>query len=96
MQKLLEGGTHLIVDRYVYSGIAYSAAKGNRHLTREWCSPAEQGLLAPDAVFFLQVDAAAAKGRCVAVSATSTGLVPDVTPWQLVCAYISCVSLGSH
>lgn len=30
MKKLLEG-THLVVDRYVYSGIAYTLAKGIPH-----------------------------------------------------------------
>lgn len=29
MERLLNEGTSLIVDRYSYSGVAYSAAKGN-------------------------------------------------------------------
>lgn len=27
MEKLLNSGTHLIVDRYAFSGVAFSAAK---------------------------------------------------------------------
>ena len=65
MEALLKRGVHLIVDRYSYSGVAYSAAKGLPHLSRQWCSSMEQGLLAPDAVFFLHVDAEAARARCV-------------------------------
>nr|XP_016929442.1 thymidylate kinase [Drosophila suzukii] len=52
-QKLLEGIT-LIVDRYSYSGVAYSAAKG---LDFDWCYAPERGLLKPDAVFYLRAPA---------------------------------------
>jgi thymidylate kinase len=61
MEDLLNAGTHLVVDRYAYSGVAYSAAKG---LSRQWCASVDEGLLAPDAVFFLQVNPEAAGGRC--------------------------------
>jgi dTMP kinase len=61
-QKLLSG-CHLVVDRYSYSGIAYSAAKGLPLLGRSWCTAPEQGLLAPDAVIFLTVDLDRAKSR---------------------------------
>ena len=64
MEALLRAGVHLIVDRYSFSGVAFSAAKGNPHLDRDWCSAPERGLLAPDAVFFLDIDASAAKQRC--------------------------------
>ena len=60
MEQLLMGGTHLVVDRYAYSGVAYSAAKG---LNRDWCASVDEGLLAPDAVFFLKVDPEAAGNR---------------------------------
>ncbi|XP_016985972.1 thymidylate kinase [Drosophila rhopaloa] len=52
-QKLLEGNT-LVVDRYSYSGVAYSAAKG---LDFDWCYAPERGLLKPDAVFYLRAPA---------------------------------------
>lgn len=61
MEDLLKQGTHLVVDRYAYSGVAYSAAKG---LSRSWCASVDEGLLAPDVVFFLHVDADAAGNRC--------------------------------
>lgn len=50
MENDLKAGTTIIVDRYSYSGIAYSAAKG---LDFEWCKVPEKGLLRPDLVVYL-------------------------------------------
>lgn len=50
MEKELLAGTTIIVDRYSYSGIAYSSAKG---LDFEWCKVPEKGLLKPDLVVYL-------------------------------------------
>ncbi|XP_037049502.1 thymidylate kinase [Bradysia coprophila] len=50
MEKLLLDGVTLVVDRYSYSGVAYSAAKG---LSYEWCKAPEAGLLKPDLVLYL-------------------------------------------
>lgn len=50
MENDLKAGTTIIVDRYSYSGIAYSAAKG---LDFEWCKSPEKGLLRPDLVIYL-------------------------------------------
>jgi dTMP kinase len=61
MEQLLKKGTHLVVDRYAYSGVAYSAAKG---MQKDWCAGVDRGLLAPDAVFFLHVDEGTAGDRC--------------------------------
>ncbi|XP_062187829.1 thymidylate kinase-like isoform X2 [Phragmites australis] len=52
MESKLLSGTTLIVDRYSYSGVAFSAAKG---LDLEWCKAPEVGLLAPDLVIYLDV-----------------------------------------
>ncbi|BAT02849.1 thymidylate kinase isoform X1 [Oryza sativa Japonica Group] len=52
MERKLLGGTTLIVDRYSYSGVAFSAAKG---LDIEWCKAPENGLIAPDLVVYLDV-----------------------------------------
>lgn len=52
MEKKLRTGTTLIVDRYSYSGIAFSSAKG---LDFEWCKAPEIGLVAPDLVFYLDI-----------------------------------------
>ena len=56
----LTHGTHLVVDRYSYSGAAYTAAKG---YDLQWCMTVERGLPAPDAVIFLSLAAEEAAGR---------------------------------
>jgi dTMP kinase len=48
----LQAGCHVICDRYAYSGVAFSAAKG---LSIEWCKAADEGLIAPDIVFYLDM-----------------------------------------
>ena len=45
----LESGTNIICDRYAYSGISYSVAKG---LSVEWCCGADRGLVQPDLVIY--------------------------------------------
>ncbi|XP_059059209.1 thymidylate kinase [Achroia grisella] len=50
IRKILEQGTSLIIDRYCFSGVAYSAAKG---LDLNWCKSPDVGLPKPDKVFFL-------------------------------------------
>uniref|UniRef100_A0A7N0V7M1 Thymidylate kinase n=1 Tax=Kalanchoe fedtschenkoi TaxID=63787 RepID=A0A7N0V7M1_KALFE len=52
MESKLRSGTTLILDRYSYSGVAFSVAKG---LDIEWCKAPEKGLLAPDLVFYLDI-----------------------------------------
>ncbi|CAF0721883.1 unnamed protein product [Didymodactylos carnosus] len=49
-EKLLNGTT-LIVDRYVYSGIAFSHAKGT--LDYNWCCSCDFGLIKPDLVLYM-------------------------------------------
>ncbi|XP_022232215.2 thymidylate kinase [Drosophila obscura] len=51
IRKELLAGTTLIVDRYSYSGVAYTVAKG---LDFDWCYAPERGLIKPDAVFYLK------------------------------------------
>jgi dTMP kinase len=51
MIQLLQRGTTLIVDRYSYSGVAYSAAK--QGIDINWCKQSEIGLPKPDVVFLL-------------------------------------------
>lgn len=69
MRKLLFEGTTLIVDRYSYSGMAFSAVKKGTRLYHimfvlftvnflvdmnlEWCKQPETGLPKPDLVFLL-------------------------------------------
>lgn len=52
MEDKLKAGTTLIVDRYSYSGVAFSSAKG---LDFDWCKAPEMGLLAPDMVLYLDI-----------------------------------------
>ncbi|XP_013107617.1 thymidylate kinase [Stomoxys calcitrans] len=58
----LNSGTTLVVDRYSYSGIAYSTAKG---MSKEWCMGPETGLPRPDLVFYLKtsIDALLDRGN---------------------------------
>ncbi|XP_058460690.1 uncharacterized protein LOC131436167 isoform X2 [Malaya genurostris] len=60
MEQLLQDGVSLIVDRYSYSGVAFSAAKG---LDVEWCKGPETGLLKPDLVILLTLSAEAMAKR---------------------------------
>ncbi|GAB0097543.1 Thymidylate kinase [Sergentomyia squamirostris] len=50
IEETLKRGTTLICDRYSFSGVAFSAAKG---LSLEWCKSPEAGLIKPDLVFLL-------------------------------------------
>ena len=51
--ETLEKGTHVICDRYAFSGVAYSAAKG---LDFQWCLNADRGMVKPDLVLYMDVD----------------------------------------
>jgi dTMP kinase len=60
-EKLLSGCT-LICDRYAYSGVAFSAAKG---MDVDWCKSCDNGLPAPDVIIYLDmpVEDAAKRGQ---------------------------------
>ena len=45
MEEKLSSGVTLVVDRYSYSGVAFTAAKGVPGLDLEWCKAPERGLL---------------------------------------------------
>merc|ERR1712060_575970 len=49
----LSQGISVVCDRYAFSGVAYSAAKG---LDFAWCQSPDVGLPCPDAVFFMLVE----------------------------------------
>lgn len=63
MKKKLNDGITLIVDRYSYSGVAYSLAKQVEGMDFDWCWQSEVGLLCPDAVLLLTTKSAAAVKR---------------------------------
>lgn len=50
-----------VCDRYAYSGVAFSAAKG---LDLDWCKSCDDGLIAPDCIIYLDmsVEDAAKRG----------------------------------
>lgn len=56
----IHDGKTVVLDRYSYSGIAYSAAKG---LDMEWCKGPETGLPKPDKVFFFKCPPELARQR---------------------------------
>lgn len=60
IREALERGETVIVDRYAFSGVAYSAAKG---LDSEWCKQSDKGLPAPDSVIYLDLSFAEASKR---------------------------------
>ncbi|KAI8074660.1 thymidylate kinase-domain-containing protein [Gongronella butleri] len=60
IKTLLSQGTTLIVDRYAFSGVAFSAAKG---LDFDWCRHPDVGLLTPDVVMFLDLSMDEAEKR---------------------------------
>lgn len=52
-----------MIDRYYYSGIVYSAAKGRHDLSLEWARQPEVGLPKPDLCLFLNISPEAAAER---------------------------------
>ncbi|XP_034565235.1 thymidylate kinase [Notolabrus celidotus] len=61
MKRKLEQGTTLIVDRYAFSGVAFTSAKPGFSL--DWCKNPDVGLPKPDLVMFLQLSPAEAALR---------------------------------
>ncbi|XP_054114095.2 thymidylate kinase isoform X2 [Callithrix jacchus] len=59
-EKLSQGVT-LVMDRYAFSGVAFSGAKENFSL--DWCKQPDVGLPRPDLVLFLQLQLADAAKR---------------------------------
>lgn len=53
MRRKLEQGTTLVVDRYAFSGAAFTSAKPGFCL--DWCKMPDVGLPKPDLVMFLQL-----------------------------------------
>lgn len=60
MEKDLQDGVTLVVDRYAYSGVAFSMAKG---LDYEWCMMPDRGLIKPDLVIYLTMNIEEMKKR---------------------------------
>jgi dTMP kinase len=54
----LEAGYTVVCDRYAFSGVVYSCAKGVEGMDAAWCRTPDVGLPRPDLVFFLHLDPA--------------------------------------
>ncbi|KAI2695478.1 hypothetical protein DTO013E5_6050 [Penicillium roqueforti] len=55
IEEDITNGTTVIVDRYSYSGVVYSAAKANPTLSLDWAWQPEIGLPRPDICLFLSI-----------------------------------------
>jgi dTMP kinase len=53
ISETLNSGVHIICDRYWYSGVAYSVAKG---MDFQWCVSSDKGLIKPDLIIYLKAD----------------------------------------
>ncbi|TDL23816.1 thymidylate kinase [Rickenella mellea] len=60
IESTLAAGTTIICDRYAFSGVAFSAAKG---LPLAWCRSPDVSLPAPDLTLFLDISPDIAKSR---------------------------------
>ena len=61
LKTALDSGVHVVVDRYAFSGVAFSAAKDGMSL--EWCKNPDRNLPRPDLVCFLDVSPKEAQKR---------------------------------
>ncbi|KXJ15035.1 thymidylate kinase [Exaiptasia diaphana] len=60
MKRLLHSGTCIITDRYAFSGVAFTAAKG---YDTTWCMNPERGLPLPDLTVYLDISTEKASKR---------------------------------
>lgn len=58
--ETLNKGTSVVCDRYAFSGVAYTAAKG---IDMSWCQTPDIGLPVPDGVFYMHIDASVGASR---------------------------------
>lgn len=65
IEEKLMAGTTLVCDRYAYSGVSFSSAKGTPGMDLEWCKTCDRGLPSPDCVIYLDmpVEEAAKRGQ---------------------------------
>lgn len=61
IKSALQNGVTLVIDRYAYSNVAYSAAK--QAMEFKWCTLPGTGLPKPDVVFFLDLNTEAMEKR---------------------------------
>ena len=56
IETALQSGIHVIIDRYVWSGIAYTHARDENKFPLSCCSSADVGLTKPNITIFLDID----------------------------------------
>ena len=61
MRSKLESGVTLVLDRYAFSGVAFTSAKEGFDI--EWCQQPDAGLPTPDLLLHLSLDSTEAEGR---------------------------------
>ncbi|XP_039343526.1 thymidylate kinase isoform X2 [Mauremys reevesii] len=61
IKEKLNQGITLVVDRYAFSGVAFTSAKENFSL--DWCKQPDVGLPRPDLILFLQLSTSEAAKR---------------------------------
>ncbi|XP_014380775.1 thymidylate kinase [Alligator sinensis] len=61
IKEKLKQGVTLVVDRYAFSGVAFTSAKENFSL--DWCKQPDVGLPKPDLILFLQLSMSEAAKR---------------------------------
>lgn len=64
----MRGGVSLVVDRYAFSGAAYTSAKSGGGsegggFSLQWCKNPDRGLLRPDLVLFMHLPPEQAQSR---------------------------------
>lgn len=63
IRNAIEEGITVVIDRYYYSGMVYSAAKDKADLSLKWARDPEIGLPRPDVCLFLDITPEAAARR---------------------------------
>ena len=63
IRNAIEDGVTVVIDRYYYSGIVYSAAKDKPNLSMKWARDPEVGLPRPDVCVFLDISPEATAKR---------------------------------
>ncbi|CAK9295402.1 unnamed protein product [Gordionus sp. m RMFG-2023] len=54
IEELLLAGITVIVDRYAYSGVAFSSSKMN--ISIDWCKSSDTGMIKPDIIFYIDIN----------------------------------------
>lgn len=62
VEQTLNSGTHIVCDRYAFSGIAFTASKPSQ-IPFEWCRTPDISLPAPDLILYLDISPNKAKER---------------------------------